>query len=175
MPYLIVLLVFFITGCDFQSAKNHFYFQNTNGDKLKLIQNHNTLELPNNHKPVLLFLIRASCTECFNGIEHTIRIFEEYKDKINFIPIIYDLQNPSIQSTQLREEAITLQKKYNLPFDFYYSTDGKDFLQTFQQKTNTPLLVLYNAKLQKVMEYEGLVPEEMIGFDLNQILENGAN
>lgn len=173
MKYYLVCLTFVLvfTGCDGRN-KTHkapyptYTLSNFDGKDLKVIKYKNKIQLlpnPTNKKPVMFFFIQPSCTECFKGIEHIERIYDEYKDKILFFAILSDAQS---NEENFRSEVATLKKNYGLSFEFYRSV-GEDFLQSFEREGDSNLIVLYNSSLSLVGEYEGLIPEEMLELDLN--------
>lgn len=173
MKYYLLCFAFALVfaGCD-NSNKTHrqtyptYTLSNFDGKKIKIIKYKNKIQLlpaSKEKKPVMFFFIQPSCTECFKGIEHIERIYEEHKDKILFFAILSDIQS---NSENFKSEVAILKKNYGLNFEFYRSV-GEDFLQSFEREGDSNLLVLYNSSLSLVGEYEGLVPEEMLELDLN--------
>ena len=118
-------------------------------------------------RPIMFFFIQPSCTECFRGIEHIERLYEEYKDKIYFFAILSDSQS---NEEKFKSEVETLKKNYALNFDFYRSVD-EDFLQSFDRESDSNFIALYDSSLSLVGEYEGIIPEEMLELDINLSLK----
>ncbi|WP_027327653.1 TlpA family protein disulfide reductase [Helicobacter pametensis] len=171
--YLFVLFaLLFMAGCNQGSfskkAYPEYHLKSISGKKLEITVIKNRLEIPNQHKPLLLFFVQPSCNLCFMGIEHIKRLQETYKDKITFIPIL--ITNDSNRNPY-SDEAKIINQTYDLDFDFYFAVDKKNFLENFNCQTDTNLLVLYDHKLRLVQDYEGVIPEEMVEFDINQLLE----
>lgn len=167
---LYFLLCFFLIGCKQNHAPSkalypQFTLSSLDGKEILITKVKNRLQIANQHKPILFLFIQPSCTQCFRGIEHLNRLYEDYKDKITFLAILSDSKEENFKS-----EAETLKQNYALGFEFYYCK-GEDFLQTFERQTSTNFIALYDKSLHLVAEYEGLVPEEMIELNLNQILK----
>lgn len=166
---LYLVLCFFIVGCKQNPTQEkkiypEFTLSNSLGAEIHITKIKNRLQISNQHKPILFLFIQPSCTQCFRGIEHLNRLYNDYKDKITFIAILSDSKEENFRS-----EAEALKQNYGLDFDFYYCK-GEDFLQTFERQTSTNFIALYDKNLHLIAEYEGLVPEEMIELNLNQIL-----
>lgn len=167
---LYLVLFIFLIGCKQNQEKKlypEYVLQNLEGKEIIITKIKNHLQIKNQTKPLLLFFIQPSCTQCFNGIEHMERIYQEYKDKITFLTILTDSQS---QAENFKSEAEALKQNYNLKFDFYYC-NGESLFDSYERQTDTNFIALYDEKLHLVAEYEGLVPEEMIELNLNQILE----
>lgn len=168
---LYLVLFIFLIGCkQNQSNERKIYpeytLSNLSGEEIHITKIKNRLQIPKQTKPVLFFFIQPSCTQCFKGIEHIERIYQEYKDKITFIAILTDLQS---HRENFKSEVQAIKQNYHLSFDFYYCKDG-DFFENFQRQTDSNFIALYDTKLRLVGEYEGIVPEEMIELNINQIL-----
>lgn len=167
---LYLVLLIFLVGCKQNQEKKiypEFTLQNLEGKEISITKVKNRLQIPNQNKPVLLFFIQPSCTQCFHGIEHIGRIYQEYKDKITFIAILTDSQS---QNENFKSEAEALKQNYNLKFDFY-TCRGESLFDSYERQTDTNFIALYDEKLRLVAEYEGVIAEEMIELNLNQILE----
>lgn len=173
LKYYLLCLVFlpFFTGCSGEN-KTHkqvypqYKLSNFEGKTLEIIKYKNKIQLipsPTSKKPVIFFFIQPSCTECFKGIEHIQRLYEEYKNKIIFFAILSDTQS---NEENFKSEVATLKKNYSLDFEFYRCV-GEDFLQSYEREGDSNLLVLYNSSLSLVGEYEGIIPEEMLELDLS--------
>lgn len=169
---LTLLIVLLLTGCRQNNPLKKTYpeyeLKSISGKTLKITSIKNRLEVPSQTKPMLFIFIQPSCNSCFRGIEHIKHLYTQYKDKISIIPILIKDEN---QENLYLEEAQIINKDYDLGFDFYFSSGGENFLQNFERQTDTNLIVLYDHKLRFVQEYEGIVPEEMIEFDINRVLK----
>lgn len=169
---LYLFLLIFIIGCKQNQEEKKFYpeytLSNANGKEITITKVKNRIQIKHQNKPVLLFFIQPSCTQCFTGIEHIERIYQEYKNKITFIAILADQQS---QAENFKSEAETLKQNYNLDFDFYYCKE-ENFFESFERQTDTNFIALYDDKLHLVAEYEGIIAEEMIELDLNKILNS---
>lgn len=171
MKILSICILFFFVACKQGnlSKKNYPEYKLTSisGKTLEITKIKNRLDIPSQTLPMLFVFIRPSCIPCFQGIEHLKRIADEYRGKISFIPVlITDESNPN----EYLNEALIINKNYKLDFDFYFSADEKNFLENFDRQTDTNFIILYDSKLRLVQEYEGLVPEEMLEFDINRVL-----
>lgn len=167
---LYLFLFIFLMGCKQNQEKKiypEFVLQNLEGKEIVITKVKNRIQIKNQSKPVLLFFIQPSCTQCFAGIEHIERIYEEYKEKITFLAILADSQS---QAENFKSEAQTLKQNYGLDFDFYYCK-GESLLESYERQTDTNFIALYDSHLRLVAEYEGVIAEEMIELNLNQILE----
>lgn len=173
MKYYLLCCTFILifVGCDgrnqtYKQTYPQYTLSNFDGKNIQIIKYKNKIQIlpaPDTNKPVMFFFLQPSCTECFKGIEHIQRLYEEYKDKILFFPILSDAQS---NEENFKSEVAILKKNYGLNFEFYRSV-GEDFLQSFERESDSNFIVLYNSSLSLVGEYEGLVPEEMLELDLN--------
>lgn len=166
---LYLVLLIFLVGCKQNQEKKiypEFTLQNLEGKEIPITKVKNRLQIPNQSKPVLLFFIQPSCTQCFHGIEHIERIYEEYKGKITFLAILADTQS---QAENFKSEAKALKQNYNLNFDFYFCK-GESLFDSYERQTDTNFIALYDDKLRLVAEFEGIIPEEMVELNINQIL-----
>lgn len=169
---LTLLIVLLLTGCKQNNPLKKTYpeyeLKSVSGKTLSITSIKNRLEIPSQTQPMLFIFIQPSCNSCFRGIEHIKHLYTQYKDKISIIPILIKDEN---HDNHYLEEAKIINKDYDLDFDFYFSNGGRDFLQNFERQTDTNLIVLYDHKLRFIQDYEGIVPEEMIEFDINRVLK----
>lgn len=169
LAFVIVLL---LTGCRQNNPLKKTYpeyeLKSISGKTLNITSIKNRLEIPSQTRPMLFIFIQPSCNSCFRGIEHIKHLYTQYKDKMSIIPVLIKDEN---HENLYLEEAQIINKDYDLGFDFYFSSGEKNFLQNFERQTDTNLIVLYDHKLRFVQEYEGIVPEEMIEFDINRVLK----
>lgn len=172
---LAILLLF--TGCQYgnlsKKSQPTYILKSISGKTIRITKLSKTsLKIPLQTLPILFVFIQPSCIQCFQGIEHLKRIAKQYQGKIDFIPILIPNENnPNLYAN----EASILNKTYHLDFDFYFSNDGKNFLENFERQTDTNFILLYDSHLKLFQEYEGLVPEEMIEFDINRVLNQMEN
>lgn len=177
LQYYLLCLIFSLlfVGCDGSNRSNkqvypQYKLNGFDGSMIEIIKYKNKIQLipsPTHKKPVVFFFIQPSCTECFKGIEHIQRLYEEYKDKINFFAVLSDTQS---DRENFKSEVTALKKNYSLNFEFYRSV-GEDFLQSFEREGDSNLIVIYDSSLRLVGEYEGLIAEEMLELDLNLSLK----
>lgn len=166
---LYLVLLVFLVGCKQNQEKKlypEFVLSDLQGKKIIITKFKNRLQIKNQSKPLLLFFVQPSCTQCFKGIEHIGRIYQDYKDQITFITILSD---PQSQGENFASEVEALRENYGLEFDFYHCV-GENLFESYERETDTNFIALYDDKLRLVAEYEGIIPEEMVELDLNQIL-----
>lgn len=166
---LYLVLLIFLIGCKQNQEKKvypEFVLSNLEGKEIIITKVKNRLQIKNQSKPLLLFFLQPSCIQCLRGIEHIERIYQTYKDKITFLTILSDSQS---QAENFASEVETLRQNYGLEFDFYHC-NGESLFESFERQTDTNFIALYDSKLRLVAEYEGVIPEEMVELDLNQIL-----
>lgn len=114
-------------------------------------------------RPTLLFFLSKDCKECQGELLHIIDLYTKYQEFLDIIAI-----TP-------REELATLQQeidKINPRFKLYAPTDNKNLLNFLSKDEKQSYIALYNAQGEKVMDYVGLVPEEMVELDIRYLIQD---
>lgn len=169
---ILLVATLLLAGCrqsnPLKKTYPEYQLKSISGKTLNITSIKNRLEIPFQTQPILFIFIQPSCNSCFKGIEHIKHLYTQYQNQISMIPIlIKDENNPNLYL----EEAKIINKNYDLDFDFYFSSGKENFLQNFERQTDTNFIALYDSKLRLFQEYEGLVAEEMIEFDIQRVLK----
>lgn len=110
-----------------------------------------------NKQPTLLFFISKECTQCQDELLHILDLYNKYQEFISIIAI-----SP-------KDDLLDLQKKIdeiNPRFKLYASTDNKNLLDFLYKDDKQSYIALYDKQGEKVIDYVGLVPEEMVELDI---------
>lgn len=176
-PSCIIILLFLISlafnacGDNTEKDKDIFGFGGGSKNKILTIEVTNTqnesLQFKTNEtqsifqsdikRPTLLFFLSKSCQECQDELLHILDLHNKYQEFLSIIAI-----SP-------RDELDTLQKeidKTNPRFKLYAQTDNKNLLSFLNKDDKQSYIALYDRQGEKVTDYVGLVPEEMVERDI---------
>lgn len=173
--YIILLflasLAFNACGDNTEKDKDIFGFEGGSKNKILSIEVTNTqnesLQFKTNEiqsifqsdvkRPTLLFFLSKSCQECQDELLHILDLHNKYQEFLSIIAI-----SP-------RDELDALQKeidKINPRFKLYAQTDNKNLLSFLNKDDKQSYIALYDRQGEKVADYVGLVPEEMVERDI---------
>ena len=169
---LMIAGIFFI-ACDDKGEKEQDVFGFEGGSKDKILdievtntQNESLLFKTNESKsifqsnkerPTLLFFLSKECLECQDELLHILDLHNKYQEFISIIAI-----SP-------KDELLNLQKEIdeiNPRFKLYAPTDNKNLLNFLNKDDKQSYIALYDKQGEKVIDYVGLVPEEMVELDI---------
>lgn len=120
--------------------------------------------LSNNHnKPYLLLFLSTWCDYCLGQAQHIANIHEEFGDKINIYGVFID-------KDEKEEDLKKFVKNSNTKFTWFYKGDIVKLIDTYKIKT-FPFILLSDKNGSLVMNYDGVTPEEMIIFNIKNIID----
>lgn len=119
-------------------------------------------------KPSMLFFIQQDCRNCLMIAPHMMRLAQKYKKNINF----YILTTSSQTKEQL--DTITDNLKYYGDFHLYVPTESLDLVVFLDKDISRGYIMLLDSNGDKVIDYIGLVPEEMLELDIKNILDTNS-
>lgn len=117
-------------------------------------------------KPTILLFVAKDCKNCLNQAPHIINLAQKYAPKINLFILAAD------DHYEYSFEAINL---YNTkkPLGVYYSFNNTKRLDEFLQKDiSEGYVALFDANGEKIIDYVGLTPEEMIELSIRDTLDS---
>lgn len=160
--FLAILTIMFNACTESPPKKAHYSLVSLKSNKISFIKKEDILST-NYNKPYLLVFLSSWCDYCLGQAQHIANINEEFGDKINIFGIFVD-----------KDEDIKTLEKFvedsNTKFEWFYKGDIAKLVESYQI-TTFPFMLLYDKFGNLKMSYDGLTPEEMIAFNIKQILE----
>ena len=176
---LAVMICWAFQACsdDVDKDKDIFGFEGGSKDKILSIEVMNTqnesLRFKTNEsqsifqtdtqRPTLLFFLSKSCQECQDELLHILDLYNKYQEFI------------SINAISPKDELEHLQKEIDLinpRFKLYAPTDNKNLLNFLNKDEKQSYIALYDRQGEKVIDYVGLVPEEMVELDIQYQIQD---
>lgn len=114
-------------------------------------------------RPTLLFFLSKNCQECQDELLHILDLHNKYQEFIFIIAI-----SPKDELEFLQKEI----DKINPRFKLYASVDNKNLLSFLDKDEKHSYISLYDKQGEKVIDYVGLVPEEMIEVDIRYQIQD---
>lgn len=168
-----VFCAFVFTACsdDSSKEKDTFDFKSEVKHKILTIEVINTqnesLQFKTNEtqsifksevkQPTLLFFLSKECQECQDEVMHILDLYNKYQEFIQFIAI-----SPKDELESLQEKIDSINPRFKL----YAPNDNKNLLSFLNKDDKQSYIVLYDRQGEKIIDYVGLVPEEMIELDI---------
>ncbi|RDU60163.1 TlpA family protein disulfide reductase [Helicobacter marmotae] len=114
-------------------------------------------------RPTLLFFISQNCQECQDELLHILDLYNKYQEFISIIAI-----SPKEELAALQGEIDVINPRFKL----YAPTDGKSLLNFLNKDDKQSYIALYDKQGEKVIDYVGLVPEEMVELDIRYQIQD---
>ena len=177
-------VIFVLLGTIFQACsddgereKDVFGFEGGSKDKILTIevvntQNESLLFKTNEDqrifkssvaRPTLLFFLSKTCQECQDELLHILDLHNRYQEFISIIAI-----SPKDELVYLQEEI----DRVNPRFKLYAPIDNKNLLHFLDKDEKHSYISLYDKQGEKVIDYVGLVPEEMVEIDIRYQIQD---
>ncbi|WP_334096373.1 hypothetical protein, partial [Helicobacter typhlonius] len=177
-------VIFVLLGTIFQACsddgereKDVFGFEGGSKDKILTIEVVNTqnesLRFKTNEdqsifkssvaRPTLLFFLSKTCQECQDELLHILDLHNRYQEFISIIAI-----SPKDELVYLQEEI----DRVNPRFKLYAPIDNKNLLHFLDKDEKHSYISLYDKQGEKVIDYVGLVPEEMVEIDIRYQIQD---
>ena len=177
-------VIFVLLGTIFQACsddgereKDVFGFEGGSKDKILTIEVVNTqnesLRFKTNEdqsifkssvaRPTLLFFLSKTCQECQDELLHILDLHNRYQEFISIIAI-----SPKDELVYLQEEIDRVNPRSKL----YAPMDNKNLLHFLDKDEKHSYISLYDKQGEKVIDYVGLVPEEMVEIDIRYQIQD---
>lgn len=177
-------VIFVLLGTIFQACsddgereKDVFGFEGGSKDKILTIEVVNTqnesLRFKTNEdqsifkssvaRPTLLFFLSKTCQECQDELLHILDLHNRYQEFISIIAI-----SPKDELVYLQEEI----DRVNPRFKLYAPIDNKNLLHFLDKDEKHSYISLYDKQGEKVIDYVGLVSEEMVEIDIRYQIQD---
>lgn len=176
---LAVMICWAFQACsdDVDKDKDIFGFEGGSKDKILSIEVMNTqnesLRFKTNEsqsifqtdtqRPTLLFFLSKSCQECQDELLHILDLYNKYQEFISIIAI-----SPRDELEHLQKEIDLINPRFKL----YAPTDNKNLLNFLNKDEKQSYIALYDRQGEKVIDYVGLVPEEMVELDIQYQIQD---
>ncbi|WP_343353187.1 hypothetical protein V3I05_07505 [Helicobacter mastomyrinus] len=176
---LAVMICWAFQACsdDVDKDKDIFGFEGGSKDKILSIEVMNTqnesLRFKTNEsqsifqtdtqRPTLLFFLSKSCQECQDELLHILDLYNKYQEFISIIAI-----SPRDELEHLQKEIDLINPRFKL----YAPTDNKNLLNFLSKDEKQSYIALYDRQGEKVIDYVGLVPEEMVELDIQYQIQD---
>lgn len=169
--FILIISLFFVACDEKDKDKDIFGFEGVSKNKILDIEVVNTqnesllfktdksksIFQSDNKQPTLLFFISKECSQCQDELLHILDLYNKYQEFISIIAI-----SP-------KDDLLDLQKtidEINPRFKLYAPTDNKNLLDFLYKDDKQSYIALYDKQGEKVIDYVGLVPEEMVELDI---------
>lgn len=161
--FAMLFATIFIACDDVKSPpkKAHYSLTSLKGSKISFTKKEDALST-NGNKPYLLVFLSSWCDYCLGQAQHIANLNAEFEGKINIYGVFVDKD----------EEKATLEKfiaESATKFEWFYKGDIAKLVGNYQIQT-FPFMLLYDKNGTLAASYDGLTPEEMIAFNIKQIL-----
>ncbi|WP_291950730.1 TlpA disulfide reductase family protein [Campylobacter sp.] len=144
-----------------QSEDAHFTLKFLDNKKLFIKYQDQKFNFDDNSKAKLFVFFTSWCIPCKAEIAHLNNLYKKYKNSLD-IMVLFLEENKNQEILEfVQENSIT----------FQVGLEENNFV--FSKILNVgsiPTMVLFDTKGQKVREYVGLIPEEMLDIDIQKVI-----
>ena len=139
-------------------TKQNFTLTISNAKKIKLEKTDSELKIINSNSPVLLNFVTSECLPCVAQNSNLSKIAKKYQN-LQIVEIATGIEN--------EHQAIALRDQNELLFEVAF---GKDVLELIDSMkvAGYPYSVLFDSRGKVVQSYDGLVPPEMLEYDIQR-------
>lgn len=139
-------------------TKQNFTLTISNSKKIELEKTDSELKIINSNSPVLLNFVTSECLPCVAQNSNLAKIAKKYQN-LQIVEIATGIEN--------EHQAIALRDQNELLFEVAF---GKDVLELIDSMkvTGYPYSVLFDSRGKVVQSYDGLVPPEMLEYDIQR-------
>ena len=117
----------------------------------------------------VLYIFTTWCEPCVGIFPHLENLKKQFGDKISFIGIPIDDIVGDVED--FHQTLSVFSKEYSLPFPLVLGEERAKFLEKIGAIKAVPLIALYDKEGQYIIHYLGVIPEEMMEFDISHNLE----
>lgn len=139
-------------------AKQNFTLTISNTGKIELEKTGSELKIINSNSPVLLNFVTSECLPCVAQNSNFAKIAQKYK-KLKVVEIATGIES--------EHQAIALRDQNNLGFEVAFGDDTLGLIDSMKV-AGYPYSVLFDSRGKVVQSYDGLVPPEMLEYDIQR-------
>lgn len=137
---------------------------NTQNESLKFKTNQTqSVFQTKDERPTLLFFISKDCAQCQDELLHILDLHNKYQEFISVIAI-----SPKEDLASLQQQVSAINPRFKL----YAPNDSKNLLNFLSKDEKLSYIALYDKQGEKVIDYVGLVPEEMVELDIRYLIQD---
>lgn len=137
---------------------------NTQNESLKFKTNQTqSVFQTQDERPTLLFFISKDCIQCQDELLHILDLHNKYQEFISVIAI-----SPKEDLASLQQQVSAINPRFKL----YAPNDNKNLLNFLSKDEKLSYIALYDKQGEKVIDYVGLVPEEMVELDIRYLIQD---
>ncbi|MGP1580983.1 MAG: TlpA family protein disulfide reductase [Wolinella sp.] len=114
-------------------------------------------------KAVLLLFFATWRAQCKAEIPHLVNLKNNYKNSLEIVGIL-------TEDTRSAEEMRRFVETFEINFKIAISDENQKLAKALGGIPSIPFMILYNPKGEYVNHYIGIVPEEMLEFDIKRAL-----
>ncbi|ENQ6618953.1 TlpA family protein disulfide reductase [Campylobacter lari] len=175
--FLVIFIAIFFTSCS--SDKENSSTENTNnasltqsentdftlkfldGRKMYVKYHEQVFNFDDTAKAKLFVFFTSWCVPCKAQIPHLNNLNKKYQDKFEVITLFLEENKEQEILTFIEDEKMK----------FPAAIGGNNFVFSKILNVNSiPTMVLFNAKGEKIKEYLGIIPEEMLDIDIQKAI-----
>ena len=116
----------------------------------------------------ILYIFTTWCEPCVGIFPHLENLKKQFGDKISFVGIPIDDIVGEVEDFSQTLSVFT--KEYNPPFPLALGDERAKFINKIGAIKAVPLIVLYDKNGKYIIHYLGVIPEEMMEFDISHNL-----
>lgn len=139
-------------------TKQNFTLTISNTEKIKLEKTDSELKIINSNSPVLLNFVTSECLPCVAQNSILSKIAKKYQN-LQIVEIATGIEN--------EYQAIALKEQNGLLFEVAFGKDALGLIDSMNV-VGYPYSVLFDSRGTVVQSYDGLVPPEMLEYDIQR-------
>ncbi|TXE81302.1 TlpA family protein disulfide reductase [Campylobacter peloridis] len=144
-----------------QSENINFTLKFLDGRKLFIKTNNQNFYFDDTSKAKLFVFFTTWCAPCKVEIPHLNNLYQKYKDRFEVIAL-------SLEENK-EQEMFEFIQEYKIAYPVAIGENNFVFSKILNVGA-IPTMVLFNAKGEKVKEYLGVIPEEMLDVDIQKAI-----
>ncbi|MCV3336914.1 TlpA family protein disulfide reductase [Campylobacter sp. RKI_CA19_01121] len=144
-----------------QSENTDFTLKFLDGRKMYVKYHEQAFSFDDTTKAKLFVFFTSWCAPCKVQIPHLNNLNKKYQDKFEVIALFLEENKEQEILTFIEDEKMK----------FSAAIGGNNFVFSKVLNVNSiPTMVLFNAKGEKIKEYLGIIPEEMLDIDIQKAI-----
>ncbi|MCR6570702.1 TlpA family protein disulfide reductase [Campylobacter insulaenigrae] len=173
--FLVIFILVFFSACSSekedtqemngasltQSENVHFTLKFLDDKKLFVNYQDQKFDFDDNSKAKLFVFFTSWCIPCKAEIAHLNNLHRKYKDGLDIIVLFLEENKDKEILEFIQENKITFQAG---------SGENSLIFSKILNIGSIPAMVLFDTKGQKIKEYLGLIPEEMLDIDIQKVI-----
>ncbi len=166
----VVALIFFV-GCDEKAptkpakkpVKKVFVLKNFDANNSLTIKRNNMNFKADNDKPTIVSFFATWCQPCVIEAEHLNELHDKYGQNINIVSV-------SLEQQVSRQMLNNFKTQNKVKYDIVHSKDGFAISKAIGFVRSFPTMFLINKSGKIVEKYVGIVPIEMLQYDIEKTI-----